>query len=183
MKRFVYVLKGLVYLVAIAALAGVLWHLVSFEQNDGVRWAEQVLFNAKIQTGIDRLTEQFADIIVGVNDMFTLQGKEFRGLASWYDGQFSGKFTASGELFDPNKLTAAHRSLPFETVVRVETQATRMAVIVKINDRGPFTNDRIIDLSPEAAARLGILRKGLTPVIVTIISAGAKDILVGRPSE
>src|SRR4051812_32624112 len=81
-----------------------------------------------------------------------------RGLATWYA---SGKMTASGERFDKHALTAAHRTLPFGTRVRVTDERNGRTVIVRINDRGPFGNRRrIIDLSEAAAARLGILDDG-----------------------
>ena len=79
----------------------------------------------------------------------------FEGLASWYGPGFAGRRTASGEVFDPGALTAAHRTLPFGTVVRVVNLANGRSVEVRINDRGPFKPDRVIDLSraaPEARA-------------------------------
>lgn len=82
------------------------------------------------------------------------------GKASWYGKQFQGRKTASGERFDRNQLTAAHRTLPFGTMVLVKSQTTGKSVRVRINDRGPFTEGRIIDLSQAAAAELGMLQKG-----------------------
>ncbi len=83
------------------------------------------------------------------------------GLASWYGKAFAGKQTASGELFDPNQLTAAHRTLKFGTCVKVELLSNGNTVKVRINDRGPFVKDRIIDVSEEAGRRLGLLDEGV----------------------
>ena len=83
------------------------------------------------------------------------------GLASWYGKQFAGKQTANGEIFDPNLLTAAHRTLKFGTCVKVELVSNGRTVEVRVNDRGPFVKDRIIDLSEEAAKQLGLLDEGV----------------------
>jgi rare lipoprotein A len=81
------------------------------------------------------------------------------GMASWYGREFAGRRTASGERFDPGEYTAAHRTLPFGSRVRV-TNATGKSVVVRINDRGPFHGGRVIDLSQAAAAELGLVRAG-----------------------
>jgi rare lipoprotein A len=81
------------------------------------------------------------------------------GVASWYGREFAGRRTASGERFDPGQYTAAHRTLPFGTRVRV-TNAAGQSVVVRINDRGPFHGGRVIDLSQAAAAELGLVRAG-----------------------
>lgn len=83
-----------------------------------------------------------------------------RGVASWYGPGFHGRRTASGERFDMHDLTAAHRSLPFGTVVRVESLVNGRTVDVRINDRGPHIKQRVIDLSRGAAAALGLLDAG-----------------------
>ncbi len=86
------------------------------------------------------------------------------GWASWYGWQFHGRSTASGETYDMNGFTAAHRTLPFGTLVRVSLIDGSASVDVRINDRGPFVEDRIIDLSLGAARQLGILRTGVAEV-------------------
>jgi len=88
------------------------------------------------------------------------------GEASYYGHQFHGRKTASGAVYDENKLTAAHRDLPFGTRVRVTNLANKRSVVVTINDRGPFVRGRIIDLSHRAAADLGFLKAGVTKVLV-----------------
>ncbi|BFG77083.1 hypothetical protein PTKU46_51160 [Paraburkholderia terrae] len=80
------------------------------------------------------------------------------GHASWYARKFEGRRTANGERYNGHALTAAHRSLPFGTYVRVTSQATMRSVVVRINDRGPFVKGRIIDLSYAAATALGLTR-------------------------
>lgn len=91
------------------------------------------------------------------------------GTASYYHDRFHGRTTASGERFDQEALTAAHRTLPFGTTVRVTRTDTGKGVVVRINDRGPFRAERIIDLSRAAAARLGMLDSGVAPVRVEVI--------------
>jgi len=91
------------------------------------------------------------------------------GDASWYGREFHGKPTASGERYNMRKMTAAHQSLPLGTRVRVTDLATGRAVVVRINDRGPFKKGRIIDLSWGAARRLGMLEKGVAKVGLEIL--------------
>jgi rare lipoprotein A len=88
-------------------------------------------------------------------------GPSFSGNISWYGQQFQGKKTASGEMFDMNKTTAAHRSLGFGTRVLVEDPRTGKSVIVRVNDRGPHSKQRIMDLAKEGARRLGTLGCGV----------------------
>lgn len=101
-------------------------------------------------------------------------GQAETGLASWYGGGdgFEGKPTASGEILDGRKLTAAHRTLPLGTYVEVVNTLTGQTVRVKINDRGPFVKGRIIDLSREAARELGVIGPGVAPVRVTVVAPG-----------
>jgi rare lipoprotein A len=89
-----------------------------------------------------------------------------RGRASWYGPGFHGKRTASGERFDMNDLTAAHRTLPFGTRVRVRNTQNGREVVVRINDRGPQISNRIIDLSKAAGAALDLLQAGEAPVVL-----------------
>jgi rare lipoprotein A len=82
-----------------------------------------------------------------------------RGVASWYGAKFAGRRTASGETFDPTEYTAAHRTLPFGSTVRVTSDSGR-SVVVRINDRGPFSPGRVIDVSQAAARDLGLIGPG-----------------------
>lgn len=93
----------------------------------------------------------------------------FEGVASWYGSQFQGQSTASGETFDKHSFTAAHRSLPFGTRVRVTYLKTGRSVIVYINDRGPHDPSRVIDLSRAAAEEIGILRAGVGKVRAEVL--------------
>jgi rare lipoprotein A len=91
------------------------------------------------------------------------------GIASWYGPGFDGNLTANGEIYDMYGVSAAHKSLPFGTVVRVIEFDTRRSIVVRINDRGPFVEGRIIDLSKGAAEELGIVDKGITKVGLRIV--------------
>lgn len=90
------------------------------------------------------------------------------GMASYYGDAHAGNRTASGERFDPDDMTAAHRSLPFGTRLRVTDPSTGRSVIVRVNDRGPFHKSRILDLSEAAARELGIVRRGRALVEVAL---------------
>ncbi|HEY7863012.1 MAG TPA: septal ring lytic transglycosylase RlpA family protein [Thermoanaerobaculia bacterium] len=101
-------------------------------------------------------------------------GAQEEGLASWYGGDgdgFAGKPTASGEIFDPSELTAAHRTLPFGTIVDVTLVATGETVRVRVNDRGPFVHGRVIDLSREAARQVGLIGPGVASVSLRVVTA------------
>lgn len=89
------------------------------------------------------------------------------GTASWYGQKFHGRKTASGERFNKNDMTAAHRTLPFGSIVNVRNQRTGKVIRVRINDRGPFIRGRIIDLSEKAAKLLGIHSSGIGQVCIT----------------
>ncbi|MBL4634238.1 MAG: septal ring lytic transglycosylase RlpA family protein [Kofleriaceae bacterium] len=103
------------------------------------------------------------------------KGSSVTGKASWYGGKFHGRKTASGERFNKNALTAAHRKLPFGTKVRVTHLGNGKSVIVRINDRGPFGNrGRILDLSEAAATRLGMKRAGVARIKLEVLSVGKK---------
>ncbi len=92
-----------------------------------------------------------------------------KGEASWYGGKFQGRLTANGERFDTNMLTAAHKTLPFNTIVEVKNLGNNNIVHVRINDRGPFVEGRIIDLSRAAASKLDMVGTGVAKVEVKIV--------------
>ena len=102
------------------------------------------------------------------------------GIASWYGPSFDGLRSASGEIFDSGQFTAAHRTLPFGTKVRVRRLDSPASIVVRINDRGPFVESRIIDLSYAAAQRLGMVDPGLFRVAVEVV--GLPEILPQAPS-
>ena len=99
-------------------------------------------------------------------------GQSQTGKASFYADKFEGHPTASGEKYKHNKLTAAHKTLPFGTVVRVTNLANGSTVEVEINDRGPYVDGRIIDLSRSAAEQLGFINLGVTEVKLDVVDAG-----------
>ena len=105
----------------------------------------------------------------------TAAGYRQRGIASWYGKKFHGRPTATGERFDAYGATAAHRSLPLPTYVRVTNLDNRRSIIVKVNDRGPFHSERLIDLSYGAALKLGFVEQGLAPVEVVALSVQGSD--------
>jgi rare lipoprotein A len=98
-----------------------------------------------------------------------------RGVASWYGPTFHGGSTSSGELYDMYGMTAAHKTLPLPTYVRVTNLKNGRSVVVRVNDRGPFVANRLIDLSYTAAARLDMLREGTTLVEVRALTPGVPD--------
>lgn len=99
---------------------------------------------------------------------------ELEGLASYYAHEFHGRTTSSGERYDMYALTAAHRSLPFNTRVRVTNLENERSVEVRINDRGPFKEGRVIDLSLKAAMEIGLIAKGTAPVRIEILELGTQ---------
>jgi len=130
---------------------------------------------AESETAFVQIDEPAADTLeAGALDMTGIEpateppARELgAGMASWYGRQFAGRKTANGERFDPGQYTAAHRTLPFGSKVRV-THGGK-SVVVRINDRGPFQGGRVIDLSQAAAAELGIVRAGVGRVELALV--------------
>lgn len=102
--------------------------------------------------------------LMELHDLYSMTG-----IASWYGRRFMGKKTANGEIFDPEKMTAAHRRLPMGTIVRVTNERNGRQVTVRINDRGPYIPGRIIDLSRAAARTMDMIERGLAPVRMEIV--------------
>jgi rare lipoprotein A len=107
------------------------------------------------------------DTSIPVSAGYTEQGE-----ASWYGVPFHGRQASNGEIYDMNKLTAAHRTLPFETMVRVTNERNGKSTVVRITDRGPFVNNRIIDLSYAAAREIESIGPGVVPVRLEVLSTG-----------
>ena len=107
-----------------------------------------------------------AGLDVGIKD---------RGMASWYGEQFHGKQAANGELFDMQALTAAHRTLPLGSMVRVVNLTNGKHVRVRINDRGPYVNGRILDLSQAAAVKLGMVQNGISVIQLEVVGDRRPD--------
>lgn len=116
------------------------------------------LFGTAVPAAADD-AEQVPDVVVATRS----------GVASWYGPKFHGLTTASGERFDMHDLSAAHRTLPFGTLVRVTNEANGESVVVRINDRGPFHSGRLIDLSRKAARTIGLVRRGVARVTVEVL--------------
>ncbi len=95
--------------------------------------------------------------------------KSFEGVASWYGRELNGRRTASGERFNMKALTAAHKTLPFGTRLRVTDLATQKSVVVRVNDRGPFVRGRVLDLSYQAAKEIGLLARGHDRVKIEVL--------------
>lgn len=109
------------------------------------------------------------------------EGYKEHGGASWYGTKFHGRRTSSGEAYDMYQMTAAHKTLPLPTYVRVTRKSNGRSVVVKVNDRGPFHAGRIIDLSYAAAARLDLLKEGSAEVVVEALEPGAAPPATATP--
>jgi rare lipoprotein A len=103
------------------------------------------------------------------------------GVASWYGKFFQGKTTASGQPYDENAMTCAHRSLPLGSVLRVTNLRNHRSVVVRVNDRGPVPEDRVIDLSYAAAETLGFSERGIAPVKVELLPASSEVAQLNLP--
>lgn len=112
------------------------------------------------------------DLAAPLRSAETASVHALRGVASWYGGKFNGRRTASGERYDMYAMTACHHTLPFGTVVRVVNQDNNKSVVVRITDRGYLYNGRILDLSYGAALKLDMIKPGIAPVELQVISLG-----------
>ena len=139
-----------------------------------------------ISQGFVAAPEAAESVFAGAADLTTLDvtpsttGVELqreleRGSASWYGPGFHGKRTANGERYDMHALTAAHKTLPFGTMVRVKSLVNGREVLVRITDRGPFIRNRVIDLSRAAASELGMLSLGFKQVVLLVGEAEVGD--------
>ncbi len=129
--------------------------------------AELPRFTPSADTGADDSANFAADNVEEEAAEEDLGG----GVASFYATQFNGRPTASGEAFDSTEMTAAHRTLPFGSMVRVTNADNGQSVVVRINDRGPFHGNRTIDVSRAAAERLDIVRAGHGRVKLALVAA------------
>ncbi|MCC9135802.1 septal ring lytic transglycosylase RlpA family protein [Pontibacter silvestris] len=102
------------------------------------------------------------------------------GAASWYGSKYHGRKTSSGERYNKNEMTAAHKTLPFGTKVKVTNLANNKSVIVRINDRGPFVGHRIIDVSEAAARKIRLRSQGVAKVKIEILEPGSEIALVEK---
>ncbi|MCK4943637.1 MAG: septal ring lytic transglycosylase RlpA family protein [Candidatus Aminicenantes bacterium] len=133
---------------------------------------QQIMVNPLDSPGI--IYEEVAERVVKKSVDFGpfLEDQEVQtGVASWYGGKFHGRRTANGEIYNKHRLTAAHRMLPFNSIVEVVNLDNRKKIIVRINDRGPFVKNRIIDLCLKAARMLNMTERGTAPVRIRVIQA------------
>ena len=118
-------------------------------------------------SGTDKASESADGIKAGEEK--PPKGKTFRGMASYYGPKFNGRKTANGEVFDMHGLTCAHKTLPFNTWLEVKNLANGRTVIVRVNDRGPFVGNRVIDLSQGAAKEIHMIEAGVQEIEFTVI--------------
>ena len=155
-------------------------HITRTPGKDGPPQQSVGLHHVKSLTVKQKYKSEFGNpafYIVDQKKYYTLdsaQGYRERGIASWYGTQFHGKLTSSREPYDMLAMTAAHKTLPLPTYARVTNLKNGRSIIVKINDRGPFGDGRIIDLSYGAAKKLGMHKVGTAPVEVVAIPPFAK---------
>jgi rare lipoprotein A (peptidoglycan hydrolase) len=133
----------------------------SEDQNNGKNLGEQISGYYKVGQpyeiqGVSYIPEEYEEF-------------EETGIASWYGSEFDGKMTANGEIFDLNVVSAAHPTLPLPSLVRVTNLSNNKSIIVRVNDRGPFVGDRIIDLSEKGAEILGFKEQGKTEVKIQLL--------------
>lgn len=109
-------------------------------------------------------------------------GKTETGKASYYSSRFHGRKTSFGEIHKSNDLTAAHRTYPFNTMLEITNPETQEKVIVRVNDRGPYSKSRLVDISKEAARSIGIISKGVASVTVRVVGMEGM-VLLGKDEE
>jgi rare lipoprotein A len=136
-------------------------------------WAA-VIAGSMVVSGCAGLTKGQADLDVGMKE---------RGIASWYGDDFHGWVTASGETYDMHALTAAHRTLPLGTIVRVTNVVNGRNVVIRINDRGPYVNGRILDLSYAAAKRLDMLHDGISAIQLDVVGQHGLNTVMIEPTR
>jgi rare lipoprotein A len=127
-----------------------------------------------VVSGCAGLTKGQADLDIGMKE---------RGIASWYGDDFHGWVTASGEIYDMHTLTAAHRTLPLGTIVRVTNVVNGRNVVIRINDRGPYVNGRILDLSYAAAKRLDMLHDGISAIQLEVVGQHGLNTVMIEPTR
>ncbi|MFA6990409.1 MAG: septal ring lytic transglycosylase RlpA family protein [Candidatus Gastranaerophilaceae bacterium] len=131
-------------------------------------WANEI----RVALGAPKILKDYSSVSRGT---YTLDfqrkyiGTKQSGLASWYGGRFNGRKTSDGSRFNTTEFTAAHKTLPFGTLVKVSNLHNGKSCVVKINDRGPFVHNRIIDLSKASASQIGVLSRGVANVQIEVI--------------
>lgn len=132
-----------------------------------------IVTSGMLMGGCAGLTKGQGDLDIGMKE---------RGIASWYGDDFHGWVTASGEPYDMHRLTAAHRTLPLGTIVRVTNAVNGRHVVIRINDRGPYVNGRILDVSYAAAKQLGMWRDGISAIQLEVVGQHGLDAAMIEPT-
>jgi rare lipoprotein A (peptidoglycan hydrolase) len=158
-------LRFCIYWLAVAASAAVIG--VDFSAEANIAGNTTLAFTNAVADETTPVAAVLAEAVPGEVDL-TLAAEQV-GLASWYGADFQGKPTASGQIFDEEKLTAAHRTLPLRSRVRVTNLENGRSVEVRINDRGPYVQGRVLDLSTRAAKALGMQKEGLALVRIELL--------------
>lgn len=140
--------------------------LLAFQWTNQIR---QALGADPIERTVEHLASRGLSPALSELRQLPSTGTILKGFASWYGPYFHGRRTASGQRFNMYEMTAAHKTLPFNTLVRVTNVRTGQSAIVRITDRGPYIHGRIIDLSKAAAQAIGMLSSGTAPVIVEVL--------------
>lgn len=144
--------------------------LIQYAQNPSKQRLSHITLQTKSQNlGINFFKYSHSSVNLHKARVNHSSSSSIIGSASWYGPGFEGRLCANGEVFNPNDLTAAHPNLPFNTRVRVTNLNNGRSVIVRINDRGPYEQNRIIDLSQRAAQEIGMLHHGVTQVRLDIL--------------
>ena len=120
---------------------------------------------------------------VSVNLLFAQKKFEQYGVATYYADYFQGRYTSSGEIFNTNLYTAAHATLPFQTLIKVTNLTNNLSVIVKINDRCPYSYNRILDLSKAPATKLDIISAGIANVKIEVVSPADLNYINNKPDS
>jgi len=148
-------------------------------------------FFPKSSSGYVTKTYETPGVITPTQKVYSINGKMYypkksvpigwkqRGIASWYGPNFHGKYTSNGELYNMYAYTAAHKTLPMNTIVKVTNLKNKKSVVVRINDRGPFVEGRIIDLSYIAGKQIGLDKSGIAPVVIEVIGFKGKNYVNG----
>ena len=162
-------------------------------QNKKYRLSKRTYVNDNIGYKIDLNNQSNSNGYYKVGKPYKIMGITYHpqeydnyeevGEASWYGSEFHGKKTANGEIYNMGDFTAAHRTLPLPSIVEVTNLENGRKLVVRVNDRGPFANNRIIDLSKEAAEALGFKDKGLTNVKIKLLKQQTSEVLSAMNSK
>lgn len=159
--------------ITITASASISNDNIDVEENvevESSNTTKKSVCKAKIAPGPRKVGKPYVVGGIKYYPISSADGFSETGIASWYGPGFHGKLTANGEKYNQKAMTAAHKTLPLPTFVRVENLENGKEIVVRVNDRGPFSKGRIIDLTEEGARRIGMLQKGTARVRISVLS-------------